>query len=244
MRDIRLGQILVRIFDDTRTVTTVFPDGAALHASPEPNPEYEARATALGYTGPDRGWQMCVDHEIAHQWLAVTRHALPWSWTVWDVAHRSRHLDDTQHAAEEAEVHLPRPGSTRPRRAPGTRRTRRCAERPRLAVTSPDGGTGALARPGFLCDTRDITLTAVKITSFATNTPCRMPDGTMGYKTGYEVECEVWPGQELQFLDRDGVVVKRIPFDGNAPMGCWVRQYEDARHDLDARVAPVDSDPD
>lgn len=56
-------------------VTTVFPDGHALHAHPQFGEEHVARARALGYEGDDVDAveAMTRDHDVIHSLVAEAR---------------------------------------------------------------------------------------------------------------------------------------------------------------------------
>lgn len=100
MREVAIGSVIVRIYPETRTVSHHFPDGTTLHASPEANDAYRDRAVELGYDDP---WEMCVDHELGHQYLAWLD-GNEWSWVLWDVAHGTHHTDPVVVGREESLV--------------------------------------------------------------------------------------------------------------------------------------------
>lgn len=60
----------VHVSEEHRVVTTTLPGGHTVFAAPEDTEEERARATALGYTGPDRVWHMTRDHDRLHVLLA------------------------------------------------------------------------------------------------------------------------------------------------------------------------------
>jgi hypothetical protein len=87
MEQRRFGSVLVRIFEDTRYLETVFPDGTKVPAAPHDTDSYRAQAEALCYTPDADGcWQMCRDHEIGHTLLTQTL-GLEHSPSLWAVAH-------------------------------------------------------------------------------------------------------------------------------------------------------------
>lgn len=95
---------IVRVFEETRYLETVFCDGAKVPAAPQDNDEYRATAARLGY-GTDT-WRMCREHEIAHT-VVCEAFGLPHSPTLWAVAHGHKNgIPDSpgEMAAEEALV--------------------------------------------------------------------------------------------------------------------------------------------
>ena len=64
-----IGNNLIKIWEEFRTISTTFPDGSELIACPEDNDAYRKTAKDLGY-GEDT-WSMCKSHEILHTSIAV-----------------------------------------------------------------------------------------------------------------------------------------------------------------------------
>ena len=96
-------QCSVLVDEAARYVETRFPDGSRVGSTPNSDPHSLRTARRLGY-GEDT-WRMSRDHEIAHTWLAH-RAGLPWSPTMWRLAHPSAAdlSDDAQVAEEESLV--------------------------------------------------------------------------------------------------------------------------------------------
>jgi hypothetical protein len=65
---LRVGGCSVVIDEADRSLVTFFPDGSALPARGNANPESIARSHEIGYAGDT--WAMSRDHEIAHSFLA------------------------------------------------------------------------------------------------------------------------------------------------------------------------------
>lgn len=83
----RIGEVVVYVNNDYRILVTVFPDGSFLDAIPHSTPSYKLTARELGYPDDLEGcWEMCRDHELGHSFLAA-RVGLPWSPTLYAVAH-------------------------------------------------------------------------------------------------------------------------------------------------------------
>ena len=93
----------VLVDDANQYVETRFPDGTRVGSTPNRDPHSLRTAQRLGYG--DDTWSMSRDHEIAHAWLAYLA-GLPWSPTMWRLAHPSGPdiPDDDQVAEEEAMV--------------------------------------------------------------------------------------------------------------------------------------------
>lgn len=98
-------------------VETRFPDGAKVGSTPNRDAHSLKVAAELGYG--DDTWTMSRDHELGHTWLAHLD-GLPWSPTIWRLAHPEDTAvpDDAAVAEEEATVltfqaglvkNLPRP---------------------------------------------------------------------------------------------------------------------------------------
>jgi hypothetical protein len=87
MKAVRLGGNVVSWEADCGLTRTVFPDGSALDATPNADPESLRHARELGY-GADTG-RMSRDHELAHTFLAV-KLGLDRSPTLWTTAHPGR----------------------------------------------------------------------------------------------------------------------------------------------------------
>ena len=87
----------------SRYVETQFPDGTKVGSTPNRDPHSLNVAEGLGYG--DDTWTMSRDHEMGHTWLAHLN-GLPWSPTMWRLAHpdRSDVPDDATVAEEEATV--------------------------------------------------------------------------------------------------------------------------------------------
>jgi hypothetical protein len=78
---------------------TIFSDGTVVPAVPHDTESYSQHAVALGYgNDPDSRWRMCRDHELAHT-LVAQAFGLPYSPTLWAVAHGS-----TKHTARTGEM--------------------------------------------------------------------------------------------------------------------------------------------
>lgn len=65
LRTARFGKTLVLVGE--RGCMTVLPDGKRVPACPHDTDEYRATAERLGY-GADTT-RMCIEHELAHNWL-------------------------------------------------------------------------------------------------------------------------------------------------------------------------------
>lgn len=72
----------------TRYIQTVFEDGTYAPATPNYEPSDVQRAHDLGYGGDC--WQMCMDHETMHTWVAECM-GFPYSLILWNVAHGGRY---------------------------------------------------------------------------------------------------------------------------------------------------------
>jgi hypothetical protein len=70
-REIRLGDNLVRIWDEDRYLETHLPGGGVVPAAANHDPESLALAHSLGYHGDT--WAMSRDHEVIHTLIAVRR---------------------------------------------------------------------------------------------------------------------------------------------------------------------------
>lgn len=79
-----IGECVITVDEEARTVTTRFPDGAELVGCPNFDGASFARAHELGYQGDT--WAMSRDHELAHSWLSVQA-GLTRSYALWVAAH-------------------------------------------------------------------------------------------------------------------------------------------------------------
>lgn len=59
-----IGRNYITINEDEKIVTTIFPDGSKLYATPN----QDGMAEKLGY---DCDWELCKAHEILHTAIAV-----------------------------------------------------------------------------------------------------------------------------------------------------------------------------
>jgi hypothetical protein len=97
----------IHVNETDRIVTTIFEDGATLHAAPNEDEESMARANALGYTDgrwvPDAIWAMTKDHERLHHLVAEALgddHSI----ALWYAAHPDEQMSEAeQHQANNEE---------------------------------------------------------------------------------------------------------------------------------------------
>lgn len=61
---------MITIDEESRTVTTTFPDGTSVVARPVYDDESVARAASLGYVDEDPVWEMTRDHDPLHVLVA------------------------------------------------------------------------------------------------------------------------------------------------------------------------------
>lgn len=87
LRRIALDGAWIAWYPDSSAVH--FWDGTTLVSAPQETEDYAALAKATGYTGPRATWQMAVEHDLWHLWLAQMLHAPDIARTVpWCLAHQ------------------------------------------------------------------------------------------------------------------------------------------------------------
>jgi len=99
-KEIKIGTVLIKIFDDARYLETIFLDDLYVPATPNFDKDSLKLAEELGY-GTDT-WAMSRDHEIAHTWLAYKR-GKNYSPTLYKVARQQAGLP-TEYCISDKEV--------------------------------------------------------------------------------------------------------------------------------------------
>jgi hypothetical protein len=86
MHTIRLDNVLIEVWPETKTLRHSFPDGKQLVACPQDTDGYRATAKALGYDADL--WRLCLDHELLHHFVAEYA-GLPYSQSLYEAATNS-----------------------------------------------------------------------------------------------------------------------------------------------------------
>ena len=87
----------VVVDEEQKYVETRFPDGSKVPAVPNDDPDSLSMASDLGYG--ENIWQMTIDHEVSHSWLAFLDGT--YSKALWVVAHPEADFGDEVGQEEE-----------------------------------------------------------------------------------------------------------------------------------------------